>query len=256
MSTAFQILAFYLILGFVTNGLIGYYPKIDPNHAPMIAAHMKLGKICSHSMMTLQMIALIYLIIRRFQIGSFVRKHRLDLPKGLQARVLYACVGTPLVIFGSLKIYLGGKSFETGEIALTEASKAAHFHSNILYLLLIIAGLFLSAAALVRIEEAWKEVRRKAGFAVSPDKFLDDSHSRNMWWAFRFLFLGINVWWPYLVLKYAAGLSSLKGLWFLPIHLAGVIPYAVLKRKHKFKRTINPEYPGKIKAREKYQAPA
>ena len=48
-------------------------------------------------------------------------------------------------------------------------------------------------------------------------------------------------------------MSALSGLAFLPVHLAGVIPYSILKRKHRFKRTINPDYSGKISKRKKYE---
>ena len=256
MVVFYQIVAFYMLLLFVTTGLIGYYPKMDAEFAsiPVLqnhpAFHMTMGKISSIGFMTMHILALIFLIVEFVKLKkvfpnarhSIKEYERLRLNFGLG--LVFAVLG---MVCGKLPWLMGNKVLAGG------MSAQAHFHSNATFFLLMCVFFLLTSNCLEKIGRSRKFMEIEAGKRQNNLKFLWDNHARKFSLALKFLFLGVNVWWPYLLLKYGFGLAALNGLYFLPIHLAGVIPFSILKRKHKFQRTINSKFQGNIKKKEKYQ---
>ena len=257
MITAYQIITFYCVLGLVTTGLIGYYPYIDPEGFASLAIyaehptkHMNIGKFCVITLMTIQLIAIFILIskYRKFN-SNFVNSQRNLTEKSLCKKAFWIGILGLIfgIIFAKVPWLLGTKSLK-GQL-----SAQSHFHIAALDLVFLSIALIMSGWALETISRHLLWLNQDLGKTDKIEAFVWDIHAQKFNLAKKFLFLGINVWWPYLVLKYAVGMSALSGLAFLPIHLAGVIPYSILKRKHRFKRTINPNYSGKISKRQKYE---
>ena len=258
MVTAYQIITFYCILGLVTTGLIGYYPYLDPEGFAALAIyadhptrHIGIGKFCVITLMTIQLIAIFVLIkiYRDFKF-NFLKSKRNLTEKSLCTRAFWiGFTGLILgIIFSKVPWLLGTK------VLKGQLSAQTHFHVVALDLLFLSVALIMSGWALETISRHLLWLKQDLGKTEKIEAFVWDIHAQKFNLAKKFLFLGINVWWPYLVLKYAVGMSALSGLAFLPIHLAGVIPYSILKRKHRFKRTINPDYSGKISKRNKYES--
>ena len=257
MVTAYQIITFYCILGLVTTGLIGYYPYLDPEgfaalsiYADHPSKHIGLGKFCVITLMSLQLIGIVVLIKRyRDFKSSFVSSKRNLTEKSLCRKAFWiGLLGLLLgIIFAKVPWLLGTKVLK-GQI-----TAQVHFHIVALDLLILCIALMMSGWALETISRHLLWLKQDLRKTEEVEPFIWDIHAQKFNLAKKFLFLGINVWWPYLVLKYAVGMSALSGLAFLPVHLAGVIPYSILKRKHRFKRTINPNYSGKISKRKKYE---
>ncbi len=257
MVTAYQIITFYCILGLVTTGLIGYYPYIDPEgfaaltiYADHPTKHIGIGKFCVITLMTIQIIAIFILISRYRNFKSnFINSNRNLAEKALCKKAFWTgLIGLLLGIILAKVPWLLGTKVLKGQL-----SAQSHFHIVALDLLLLSIALIMSGWALETISRHLLWLNQDLGKTEKVEAFIWDIHAQKFNLAKKFLFLGINVWWPYLVLKYAVGMSALSGLAFLPVHLAGVIPYSILKRKHRFKRTINPDYSGKISKRKKYE---
>lgn len=241
MIAGIQILSFYCCLAFVSVAILGLYPRLDATSS-FVALHMKLGKIASHSTMTVAILGLAGLLYKVFRNQRAINSLR---------PVVLGCFGSMLVLVSAFLAYRNGRAFEQG-LAIDSLSKAAHMHHNLACLVLVCLGFFVLGYALECVKEQVRTYLNQHGQPV-PTAFLPDEHYFGFERAKKFLFLGINVWWPYLLFRYGLGLSALKALWFLPVHLAGVIPYAILKRKHKFKRTINPAYRGIISNASRYK---
>ncbi len=258
MVKAYQIITFYCVLGLITTGLIGYYPYIDPEgfatlaiYADHPSKHIGLGKFCVITLMSVQLIGLV-LLVKRYRDfkAHFINSKRSLSEKSLCRKAFWiGLVGLILGISFAKAPWLLGTKVLKGQI-----TAQSHFHFVALDLFLLCTALMMSGWALETISRhlLWAKQDLEQTKVIEP--FIWDIHAQKFNLAKKFLFLGINVWWPYLVLKYAVGMSALSGLAFLPVHLAGVIPYSILKRKHRFKRTINPDYPGKISKRDKYEA--
>lgn len=257
MVMFYQIVAFYLLLLFVATGLLGYYPKMDPQFASLAvyqshpAFHMQVGKISSIGFMAMQLLALIFIVVEYLKIKKLFASSKHSVKDFEKLRFhFFMGIGFAVValICGKMPWLMGNK------VLAGTMSTQAHFHSNATFFVLMSVFFVLTSNALEKLSRSRKFMEIEAG--VRPDnlKFLWDEHAKKFSLALKFLFLGINVWWPYLLLKYGFGLSALSGLHFLPIHLAGVIPFSILKRKHKFKRTINPHFQGSIKKKEKYNS--
>ena len=256
MVTAYQIITFYCILGLVTTGLIGYYPYIDPegfnslaiytNHP---AQHMTIGKICVMVLMTIQIIALIGSVVMYQGFNKYFKESQRSLHEKAKVNKAF-WIGIIALIIGVVAAklpWLWGTKVSKGLL-----SSKLHFHYVGADLIVLCIALIGSGWALETIARHRRWLLQDLGLVKSVDPFVWDVHAQKFNLAKKFLFLGINVWWPYLVLKYAVGMSSLSGLAFLPVHLAGVIPYSILKRKHRFNRTIHPDYKGKISKRDHY----
>jgi hypothetical protein len=244
MISLYQILAFYCVLAFVTTALVGIYPRLDPE-AVHLALHMKLGKASAHPTMLIALIGIVGLSLQ-FKIASSLNI------AGRFLIWLKGCLVGLMVCASAFAAYKSGRALETGTVLLNELSKRDHLHHNMLCLIIVVAGLFVLARYLQIMSENIRQARRNAGIPVKEYAFLEDEHFYGFERAKQFLFLGINVWWPFLVLYYGVGLTELKPMWFLPVHLAGVLPFSYLKRKHKFKRTINPAYKGTIRNAARY----
>jgi len=244
MISLYQILAFYCVLAFVSTALVGIYPRLDPQSVHL-ALHMKLGKASAHPTMLVAVIGIIALSLQLKTAGLFQIKGRfLIWLKGSLCGLM--------VCGAAFRAYQSGRAFETGSVILNEVSKRDHLHHNMLCLILVMVGLFVLCRSLQILAEHNRLAKRNAGIPVKEYAFLEDEHFYGFERAKQFLFLGINVWWPFLVLYYGAGMTELKPMWFLPVHLAGVLPFSYLKRKHKFKRTINPAYRGIIRNASRY----
>lgn len=256
MVTAYQIITFYCVLGLVTTGLIGYYPYIDPQGFSSLlvyeshpAKHMALGKFCVILLMAVQTIGFFALIkmYRDFR-NKFKESKRTLAEKSLCRKAIWlGLAGIVLGIIAAKVPWLLGT-----KVIKNQLSPQLHFHFVVADMILLCIALIISGWALETLTRHLRWMQQDLGVITSVDPFIWDIHAKKFNLAKKFLFLGINVWWPYLVLKYAVGMSMLSGLAFLPVHLAGVLPYSFLKRNHRFKRTINPDYDGRIAKRDKY----
>lgn len=248
MIKIFQITSFYSIVGLIITGLLGFYPRIDPTFFAK-DIHMKIGTYTIYALFFVQAFGFFLFLKKKKEIKSSFYNTKLGIEQ----------LKTSLKVFNKI-FFVWGLNFifiitplVTG-ILLKKGSfaKGAHFHTNATCLLILIAFFFYIAYQLDLTERKITEYKKLSGINYIEPVFIDDDNKKGFDLALKFLFLGINVWTPYLILKYAVGLSMLKGFYFLPIHLAGVLPFSFLKRKYKFARLINPNYKGKIKKREKY----
>jgi hypothetical protein len=250
MIRAYQILAFYAFLGLVTTGLLGYYPKIEPlsfqglsvfqNHPKF---HVIFGFASVLALAISQVMGLIILLRHQSKIRDTSNQisqvgGRWIFPVGYVAMTLSLALIATIPYLGVLGL-------------LQKLSPEQHFHFVLVSLGLLLPCLIGAGAVTEFLDRSYRQQRLKLGL-IPPDPFIWDLHARRFSLGIKFLFLGINVWWPYLVLCYGLGLK-LDPLAFLPIHLAGVLPFAYLKRLHKFKRTLHPDYIGSIKHRERYR---
>ncbi|MCO4783981.1 MAG: hypothetical protein KC646_16760 [Candidatus Cloacimonetes bacterium] len=248
MTKLFKILFFYSIVGLIITGLLGFYPRIDPSFV-VFNMHKDVATYSIYLLLFVQVMGVFLFFKLRGQIKTTFYKTELGVDelksslKHLNKMLLAICINLPLIIF----TLVSGILLMKGSI-----SKPVHFHGNMTCLTLLIFSFIYILSKLETSQRILNHYQRVSGFNYIEPPFIDDENKRGFDLALKFLFLGINVWTPYLILKYLVGLTMLKGLYFLPIHLAGVIPFSILKRKYKFARTINPNYKGAIKKREKY----
>lgn len=250
MIKLFKISFFYALVGLIITGLLGFYPRIDPNFI-VFDMHKNVATYSIYLLLFVQVLGIFLYFKLKGQIKTTFYKTELGIEelkatlKHLNKMLFALCLNIPIIIF----TLVSGILLLKGSI-----SKAIHFHGNMTCLSLLILSLLFIMSKLESSQRILTHYQKISGFNYIEPPFIDDANKRGFDLALKFLFLGINVWTPYLILKYIVGLSMLKGLYFLPIHLAGVIPFSILKRKYKFARTINPNYKGKIKHKEKYNS--
>ena len=233
----YQILSFYAFLGLVATGLLGYYPKMEPHSFMDLTiyqshpkSHLLFGFSTSLALVSAQVLCIIGLLIRKHQ-----QTKRLSL--GLLSTFLSMGISVLIPYMGVLTL--------SGKI-----SAGLHFQTVLTLLTGLALCLIVAGACLESVDRSHK-THLVGSQSFEPPTFVWDIHARRFALGQKLLFLGINVWWPYLVLRYGLGLK-LSALAFLPVHLAGVMPFAYLKRQHKFQRTIHPDFKGPIKERKRY----
>lgn len=250
MIKFFKISFFYSLVGLIITGLLGFYPRIDPSFVAF-NMHKNVATYSIYLLLFVQVLGVFLYFRLRTQIKTTFYKTELGVEelkvslKGLNKMLLAICLNIPIIVF----TLVSGILLLKGTLP-----KAVHFHGNMTSLTLLILSLLFIISKLEAAQRTLVHYQKVSGFNYVEPPFIDDENKRGFDLAIKFLFLGINVWTPYLILKYLVGLSMLKGLYFLPIHLAGVIPFSILKRKYKFARKINPNYKGKIKNKDKYDS--
>jgi len=253
MLTFYQIFAFYLILGLEGSAIIGHYPAMEPETFQSLwifqshpAAHIQMARICLLLLIAAQFFGIILTWLYKKDVETRFLKstQNIALLRKLRSRFLIS------MIFFLVGILLCGFNLVMGA-SVVAGNIQNHALISLSILLLTAVALIISGWGMESVYRAREAIDRELGTLPKPEKFIWDHHAKMYSFSLKLFFLGLNVWWPYLVLRYALGLD-LNALYFLPVHLAGVLPYSYLKRKHKFKRTIHPEFKGTIKKREKY----
>ncbi|MBT3783353.1 hypothetical protein HOF92_00170 [bacterium] len=251
MVAIYQIFVFYLILGLVTSAILGFYPHMEPDTFASLGifqnhprAHVLIAKGCLFLLAAAQFLAMVQTIAFKSALEKgflnssqdlfFLRKSRTAFKVAMVAFILGILLCLAILFMGTQAV-----------------GNSSHSTQSLILLALACISLLISGWGMQTLHRSKCTLERGLGILIAPEKFIWDEHARIYSIALKFLFLGINVWWPYLVLRYGLGLK-LNALVFLPVHLCGVMPYSFLKRKHKFNRTINPKFQGKIKKREKY----
>lgn len=255
MLAIYQITAFYLILFLEASFIIGYYPKMQPDtfsslriYSTHPSFHLDLASACFILLILSQVLGLGLTIFYK----SYVEKKFLESSKTLGSlREVRQRFKVALVFF-----LLGIGSAARAYILITHPVEGNwEFPGAALIFMLALTAIFLviSGWGMESVYRSKQAIDRELKLLPKPEKFIWDHHAKIYSFALKLLFLGVNVWWPYLVLRYGLGLK-LNALYFLPVHLAGVLPFSFLKRRHKFKRTIHPGFTGRIKHRERYEA--
>lgn len=255
MLTLYQIAAFYLVLLLEASFIIGYYPTMRADtylelqlFTKFPTFHMDLASICFLLLILVQFLGLGLTIATK----AYVEKKFLESSGTIdflrQARQRFKIAITFFI--------LGAATAARAWTLITHpVGGESWFPGMTLIYMLALTTIFLiiSGWGMESVFRSKQAIDRELQLLSKPEKFIWDHHAKMYSFALKLLFLGVNVWWPYLVLRYGLGLK-LSALYFLPVHLAGVLPFSFLKRKHKFKRTINPSFIGKIKNRERYEA--
>ncbi|MCJ8347385.1 hypothetical protein MJH12_17735 [bacterium] len=249
MTKLFQITFFYSIMALIITGLLGFYPRIDPTFFTL-DMHKSVATNAIYTLFLVQALGIFLFFKKKKELKEVFYKteHAIEELKSslkdLNKYLFVLCINFAFIIIPLVTGIM---------VAKGSIPKAIHFHGNSTCVLLMALIFLYVTSKIESIDRKITEYRKISSYNYIEPAFIDDENKRGFELALKFLFLGINVWTPYLILKYGVGMTMLKGLYFLPIHLAGVLPFSFLKRKYKFARTINPNYKGTIKKREKYQ---